>query len=322
MKTIHVLGWYQHENQGDESYRLAFPKLFPDYKFVFGEKIYDEPEIIILGGGDVATPKFFTILEKYPKAKKYLFSVNLREKNITPELKQFEKIIVRNFVDFSDIKIQCLPDFTFVLKANKENGKQLIKKLFKKYKCELYENVIMLTMNGFLCLREKMLARDYVNFDKVCYDLAKIMDNTKASFILLPFGNGFPQSDKIANSFVYTNAKFWSKNLLVYDNLSVQQTLDIAAATDAAITTRLHAAIFSCIGETPFIDITHHTKNQMFMEFIGKPDWSLNFWDFNYTKALDLLNDFLNNKDFYRNQVARINTSAKKMLKQLDTKLG
>ncbi|NIQ15589.1 MAG: hypothetical protein GTO02_14685, partial [Candidatus Dadabacteria bacterium] len=54
---IHVLGWYGHDNVGDEAYKLAFPKLFKNNKFVFGEIIKGKPEKIILGGGDVLAGK-------------------------------------------------------------------------------------------------------------------------------------------------------------------------------------------------------------------------------------------------------------------------
>jgi polysaccharide pyruvyl transferase WcaK-like protein len=161
---------------------------------------------------------------------------------------------------------------------------------------------------------ESLLARDYINFEKVSMELGRLMDETPASFILMPFGNGFPQNDRIANGVAYANSKYWKKNLLLLDKLDVQSTLDICAAVDAAITTRLHAGIFSCIGETPFIDLTHHTKTQLFMEFIGKSDWSLDYWHFDYAAAKNLLHHFLNNKEQHRKEMSRININAKKLL--------
>ncbi|NIQ15590.1 MAG: hypothetical protein GTO02_14690, partial [Candidatus Dadabacteria bacterium] len=91
-----------------------------------------------------------------------------------PQLSQFDRIITRN--SFDHHSVQCYPDFTFILEGNKANGEKLIKDLFKKYKAELYENIVILTLNSFLCVREKVLARDYVTFEKVCYDLSKLMD--------------------------------------------------------------------------------------------------------------------------------------------------
>jgi len=319
---IHILGWYDHDNIGDEAYKIAFPKLFPNHEFTFGEKIQGKPDTIILGGGDVLNMKFLDILEQHPQAKKHALSINLRPEDIGDKLDPFGHIIARNFINLrmSNYKIQCFPDFTFVLQPNRENGKQLLKTLFDKYKAELYENVVVLTLNSFLCVREKILARDYVAFDKICYDLSKLMDTTNASFVLVPFGNGFPQNDRISNAFVYANAKFWKKNLLLFEKISIQDTLDIFAAADAAISSRLHSAIFSCIGGTPFVDITHHSKNKMFLEFIGKSEWSLDFWHMDYYKAQDLLKDFLGNKEFFKEEVSKIDMSAKKLLSQLDIK--
>lgn len=317
---IHVLGWYDHDNIGDEAYKIAFPKLLKNENLVFGETIKGIPDLIILGGGDVLQPSFYYELAKFPNVKKYAFSINLRQKDINSKMDQFEKIFCRNFIDLravNDAKIRFCPDFTFVLEGNKDNGTALIKQIFKKHGSDLYKNVVILTLNSFLCSREHMLSRDSVTFDKICYDLAKMMDNTPASFLLMPFGNGFPHNDRISNSFVYTNSKFWKKNVLLFDKLTVQETLDIFTAADAAISTRLHSGIFSCIAGIPFIDISHHTKTELFMEFIGKHDWCLNYWHFDYFKAMDLLKDFLDNKEFHKNQVGKIRTSAKKLLNQI-----
>jgi polysaccharide pyruvyl transferase WcaK-like protein len=143
------------------------------------------------------------------------------------------------------------------------------------------------------------------------------MDHTPASFLLMPFGNGFPHNDRISNGFIYSNCKFWKKNVLLFDKLSVQETLDIFTAADAAISTRLHSSIFSCIGGIPFINIVHHSKTELFMEYIGKQNWCLDFWHFDYHKAINSIKDFLTNKEFYKNEVNKIKSSSKKLLNQI-----
>jgi hypothetical protein len=50
---------------------------------------------------------------------------------------------------------------------------------------------------------------------------------------------------------------------------------------------------------------------------IGKQEWCLNFWHFDYKKALSLIKEFLANKELYRNQVNLINKNAKNMLNQI-----
>jgi hypothetical protein len=309
MQTISVLGYYDKGNIGDEAYKLAFQKLFPQYKFEFKDHITGKPEVIILGGGDVLSKGFIEIIDKHPQARKYALSVNFRQEHI-PLIPKFNKIVSRNYTGSG---IETMPDFTFALSGNNENGKKLIKDLCERNDVQLYNKKAVLTLNSYLCRREHILGRDYITFDKVCYELANLIDETAATFILLPLGNGFPENDRIANSFVYANTKFYKKNLLVYDKLSVQETLDIFAAVDVAITSRLHAAIFSCIGNTPFIDVTHHTKNRMFLESIGRLEWSINYWHFDYYKAKTLLWGFLES-DRVKFELAEVTNSLQKLL--------
>src|ERR1019366_6965568 len=125
---------------------------------------------------------------KKTKVPKYAMSVNIKNENIKPYLDIFKQCFVRNICQITD-KVLSVPDFAFVLEANPEQGKKTIKRLFQENNADLYERVIIVVLNAYLCPTESALARDHINFDKVCYDLAKIMDTTPASFLLLPFGN-------------------------------------------------------------------------------------------------------------------------------------
>lgn len=299
-------------NIGDESYKLSFPKLFPEHEFIFCDTLKGlEPETVILGGGDVLYPFFINQIKASKAKHKYAFSVNI---NNDDHLSLFDRVISRNVYK----EVEYYPDFAFALEANKERGKAIIKSLFEQHKCELYENVVILVMNNYLAHKENTLARDHINFEKVCLDLARIMDSTSASFILLPFGNGFPTNDKIANSSVYSQCKYWAKNLLVFESLGVQETLDVFAGADASINTRLHSNIFSCIAGTPFIDLCHHTKTKLFMSSVEKDDWAIDYWHFNFENVKMLLNAFLSNKDLHREEISKINENNKKLLSQLN----
>lgn len=207
---VTVLGWYDQSNIGDEAYKLAFPKIFPNYNFNFKSKLKGNETNVILGGGNVFNDYFISELSKCPNAKKHLMSIDLN--NFMNSNLKFENIISRNNsenLNFSSVI--PMPDFAFILEENIHNGHKLIKQMFEKQKLELYDKKIIIVMNSFLCVKEEMLARDQLNFDKVCQELATLMDNVDASFILLPFGNGFPHNDRIANSIVYSKCKFWKK---------------------------------------------------------------------------------------------------------------
>src|SRR5581483_4131072 len=149
---IQVLGWTNKDNIGDEAYKLAFPKLF-NKEFSFSEKIQGKPETVILGGGDVLYPSFFKTLSTVPTAKKYAFSVNIRPEHLE-SLHIFDHILCRNFIDLrpdNNPKIQFCPDFAFALEANKDNGKALVQSLFKEYRADLYDNLVIVVLNSFLC---------------------------------------------------------------------------------------------------------------------------------------------------------------------------
>ena len=73
---IYVIGYYDHENLGDESYKLTFDYFFKNnlvncnYKldFIDCDKLhnytFEETDIIILGGGDVLNNYFLDQLIK------------------------------------------------------------------------------------------------------------------------------------------------------------------------------------------------------------------------------------------------------------------
>jgi hypothetical protein len=321
MSKIHVYGWYNHANIGDESYKIAFPKLFPEQEFIFCDSLKNQnPETIILGGGDIFFPPFLDKLKEY-NCKKYALSVNLR-----PEMEEyysmFDTIVSRNPVNVKNLKnnitkIHCFPDFTFCLEGNKERGKALVEKIFQENKSELYQNLVIITMNAYVCARQNMLARDYVTFEKTSFELANLMDNTSASFLFLPFGNDFPTNDRIANSSVYAGCKWWKKNALVYNKLSVQDTLDLYTVADAAIGMRLHACIFSCISETPFVNICHHSKTQYFTESIGHPEWNVDYWHFSATQTKSILDSFLSEKEYHKQHMAEISQKNKNILNNI-----
>ncbi len=313
--SVDILGYYGHQNIGDDAYKLSFPILLPNYTLNFVDKLINPTKTVVLGGGNVINNYFLGQLARFPNITKYTFSVNATP-DMMEDLFPFKQIICRNnLTGFpKDTKIMSLPDFAFVLEPNPKNGRKLIEKIYKDNNLDLYANVVIIVLNSFLCNREYGLARDYVNFEKVCYDLAHLMDHTSASFLLLPFGNSLPQNDRLANANIYMKCKWWRKNAIVFDMLSVQETLDICSSVQAVISTRLHSSIFSCIGGTPFVDLTHHNKTKLFLDYVDRPDWSVDYWHLSYEKLKFLLDDFLLNQAEHREKLSAISKKNREML--------
>ncbi len=156
-----------------------------------------------------------------------------------------------------------------------------------------------------------MLSRDYLQLQKVIFDLAKLADETNASFVFFPMSTGMPWDDRITNGMIAGKCKFWKKNLMIFNPLDVQQTLDLISSLDVVISTRLHSSIFSLISEVPFIDLTHHDKNLGFLKTVGLEDNSINYWEFDYKELKDKLNKIERLKEIKNAQLKILESVAK-----------
>ena len=290
MKLL-VLGWYDHHNIGDESYKLTFKNLFPQHSLTFVNSLkkedVDECEAIILGGGNVIRKGFIEQLQKYPHKKIFALSAGIEE-DPTQDLSFFKHIYARdkNTAIVLGKKIPCsfIPDTALTLIGNEELGRKWIKEKFQSEKHDLYENVIVVVVNSYMLNGGlENLARDAFTFIKFSYDFARTIDETPASFIFVPFGTGLPSDDRVSNAWVASKCKYWKKNYVVHERLDVETILNIMAASNMAISSRLHSSIFSFACGLPFIDITHHSKNSLFLEMIGQKDNSISFWNLDNT---------------------------------------
>lgn len=310
-RHIVVLGWYGHQNIGDQSYAMSIPLLFPGFDFTFTDDLRKTPaeyDYLILGGGNVIDRSFFDQIGKV-KSPKLLLSVGLPNpgKLLADHINMikkanFEHICVRDYASFDflykkGLEVSYLPDFAFALRPDKAKGKQLLRKLFKQDHTDLYEKVVGVVLNGYLVAGNELLARDYITFHKVAFDIARCADQTNASFIFIPFGGDPVSNDRIPNSWVASRCKWWKKNCVVYDRLDVQETLDVISACDTMISTRLHSSIFSTMSGVPFIDLTHHDKNRVYLESIAKLGWSLDYWMLDASKLKEKLNEHLSGND-------------------------
>ncbi len=317
---VTVLGWYGHGNCGDESYKLTFPLVFPQYDFHFTDEIkqqHKDSDAYIMGGGDIVYSHLLQKIEKV-KGKKHLISVSLSSSDCVDKLSVFDTIAVRDRASLERLEKHGLmgdlvPDMAFSLYPDRNRGAALLKEWFDYEKMELYSKVVIVVINAHLSVRHEILGRDAFTFEKFAYDMASIMDNTPASFVFIPFGMDSPHDDRITNSWVASKCKFWKKNLVVYNRLSQEDILAVYAAADAAICTRLHAGIFSTVGHTPFIDITHHDKTRSFLNTYDLSRWSLNYWSFDKDTCQEMLHKHLLDADV-RQFLRKVNHGCKEAL--------
>lgn len=297
MKAM-VVGWFDRFNIGDESYKLTFPKLFPEYDFVF--KDYEKADICILGGGDILSESYVNIALKADVKKRFIFSASANLNTPFHLLKNFDSIIVRDNYSYNlllENGVNCIlgADAAFSLQPNKLEGKNLLHNMFEENKLDLYSKVIGVVLNGHLGqAKDAQLARDFITLNKAVQDIAALADSTSASFVFFPMSTGVPYDDRVTNGFVSSRCKFWKKNHLIHDRLSVQQTLNLISACDAVISTRLHSTIFSILSEIPFVDLTHHKKNESFLETCGLENNGISYWNFCHSQLKSILEKTIN----------------------------
>lgn len=321
MPKIATILWGNHGNCGDESYKLCYKKLFPQYEFTFSDSlnsvIKDNSDGFTLGGGNILFSPFTSQLLSIDKPKIAL-SVSVDRASSFDDLKSLDDIYVRDFasqrlLEIHDIKSNFIPDIAFCLEPNIDNGKQIIKDLFPSSKSDLRKKVIGVIFNAHLLYNTNTrIARDEMTFLKNCNELAGLFDDLDASIVFIPFGFGSPYDDRISNSWLASKCNHFKKNAIVFNELGVQETLDLVSACDIILSTRLHGLIFSCLGNLPFIDLHHHDKTKNFLETLNLP-WSVNYWWMETFKLKEMLNDFLQNTDKYKD-IVKLKTVAQKNL--------
>ena len=305
---IHVLGWYGHGNIGDESYKIAFAKLFPDHQLSFSDVPPDECDVLILGGGDILDSSFLSAAAKVKAKKKFIISASANPKTPIDLLSKFDKILLRDVWSVDHLRshgISCeyCPDIAFFLdNTEKINLPAMFSGL------ELYKKRVGIVLNAYLYgNNETLLSRDFLNFHNIVNDLSTIMDTTAASFILFPMSTQMPHDDRITNGILASRCKYWQKNLLIQERMTVQETLSLISNLDVIISTRLHASVFSMVAGVPFLDVVHHDKNQKIIDSLGLGDMAFSYWNFNCEKFGQILNEQLQNPNKERLQGIFIN---------------
>ncbi len=321
---VNVVGWYNKKNVGDESYKLSFKNIFPNYDFTFSENPIKGHSAYILGGGDIVTEqnlkKFINIQEP-----KHIMSVTISS-NIEPNLlKPFRNIIVRDNKSQEKLKnigfdSFLFPDFGFCLSGDESAGNEIIKKQFENSSSDLYAKKIAIVVNSHILPTYTCESHIKSRFDKFCYDLAITIDQTPASFVFVPFGTKMPWDDRITNAAVHSKCKYWKKNSVFFEELSFQSILDIFSACDAIVSTRLHSSIFSISCEKPFLDITHSHKNSQLLETLSLKELSINYNEYSTEKGSLFIKHLLNNNEV-KNKVSSINSMNLYALSNLKSKI-
>lgn len=301
-RSARVVGWYGKRNIGDESYKLALAEALPGWRLSFTDDARSAAShtaapvtTTVLGGGDVVTPEAVAAMSAVP-GDRVAFSVGISDAVQPERLRAFRHMVVRDarslkLANEAGVPATLCPDVAFLLSGDRAAGRSMVAEWFSEYGLQRYEKLVTVVVNGHL-LRDQT-ASQFVRFEHLAFDLARVADWTNASFVFAPFGCGQPWDDRAAGAYVASRAKFWNKNHVVHEAMSVRQSLDLIAASDAVVSTRLHASIFAAANGVPFVDVTHNHKNAALVDQLGVGGWQIPYGSFDSERAIALLADHL-----------------------------
>ena len=129
---VHILGYYDMKNVGDEAFRPAMSYIFDghDTKFynidVYRNTAIPTPDVLVLGGGDVVTPYYLPVVSASPCRIKIGLGVGLGYESESELASQagFSAWFLRNRKDVELVKakttipVEYTPDLAFHLKPS------------------------------------------------------------------------------------------------------------------------------------------------------------------------------------------------------------
>lgn len=286
MDNILVLGYYNRKNLGDEAYKIALPRIFPQSNLIFHN--VDDTDIdlskyksVIVGGGDLFNEYFLKKIKeilKYVKLPVIGFSIGLPYLScITPaNVAIFDRIFTRNKQELELLqlligsdRVHYLPDATFIFDKPVHHEIHLE---------DIFKNLPSLGINIFhnqkrilgIFLAQSMSDSPNIvsNIVTVLSNIQRRNDNTEIRFYIFDTSGKLVQDDngisKIVSSRVNGSSHF--KYHKIVNEQDPLKMLDSMKDLNIAICTRFHAHIFCTILNIPFLSIANTPKVQKYLE--------------------------------------------------------
>ena len=219
MKSIYIIGYYNHNNIGDEQYKLSINYILNKYKNDYNIEFIDcdninniiikGDDIIILGGGDILNNYFMDQINKKFINKEntiIALSVGIPYNDIifTTKLDIIDYLFLRTQQDmelfshyFTSDRLYYIPDLSIYLNNifNDDNNNIDIEKIneiqiYNKTKCTFFQynendNIIISTRNKKYNLNEK---KKIYQYDNNYYNHEnKLLQIQKEGYIIIAF---------------------------------------------------------------------------------------------------------------------------------------
>ena len=301
MTNIFVIGYYEHDNVGDEQYKKSFNYIFETYlpkteSFyiqyidcdIIKSKKFLESDIIIIGGGDILNHYFLDEINRKFSGKKnkiIAVSVGMPYNEIlvnTNKLGIIDYIFIRTQQDFELFsqyyradRIYYLPDISYYLLNIEVENTDIYDFIFKKLDLvqKNKQKIIAFCLNRHIYTKSTK-----GSYDDIVSEFAKtikLLIEQGFFIVLVPFnssGDSDDAYDNMENDIIIQNEVYnllnenKKKNILNIDvGLTVNQTFKLFDYFYITVPMRFHACLFSIYKEIPMIPVFTTKKIQNFL---------------------------------------------------------
>lgn len=274
---INVVGWYSRKNIGDEAFKPAINHIFAkhDLEYITPPQNHTNPDIVVLGGGAVASPFYF---EKLPTGcKRYALGIDLAYESESDLLAaaKFDGIFLRNQTDAKtwgwkfNCPVHTMPDLSFFLKPSGQDAMEEygIKNTPGRKKIAVFPTDYV---NPAIDRSVKEFGSKAYSFtENLAKELDVLHQNGWDVYIMCCSTGGYGDDRRMA---LQLAAFMKYPPIAVLDTFTAQDMIDFIVQMDATICQRFHSHLFSVIAGTPMVSMEYTRKVRVFLEELGIKD--------------------------------------------------
>lgn len=312
---INIIGWYDRNNCGDESFRYVFNDIFLGQEIVYSTKnIIENCDHYILGGGDVVKDFYINNIPNNVNLNCIGVGLGYESESILLKKLNLNSIFIRNKKDVKilediGIKSKYTPDIVFKLKKPdtiNENIKSNRKNLAVILTDHVNPSVVNKNIKEF----------NYNEYFK--WELAEALDILceyyKIYFIAL--SDSYCAIDNKMHMDVQSRMNFGYKTSLIIESKNPFRLMDTLQQMDVVLSMKFHGMIFSNICHVPFINIGKSRKTQEYCKEQNLEDLSFEPKTFNKENALKKFQYIEQNSNEIRQRLSNVDSQNKKVLEE------
>ena len=302
--NVLVYGWYCSDsdnpgNLGDELFKLAFKKIFPDYSFTFVNYIEEHHikncDAIFFGGGSFLDNPIQSQVSKETIASKPILYIGIGfETGIYKDhgylLSKAKLIASRN--RNTNIPSILIPDLVYSLNDIEPT--------------DSFDKTLLFLPNAFVLPKNtdsnwKFAAWNYFKSEVSQFLDELIEDNWRVKFY--PMCQSDEVDDSWAAAEIISLMKHRSRHLLIREELSeIAPIIEMFSKRSIIFTQRYHGIVLSDLVNRPFVSISHHDKLESDVSYYGVHKKDLH----NLVKSKRNTTSYARSFDILKQEVAKI----------------